>query len=90
MVRRVNESRVQLVFFLYCDNGGVIRGKSTHISRGSSMVTRGKRLRPCIRFFNMYQAKRTDNSIGLFAGFISPTSRDLYQIQKCLIKSWDV
>ena len=23
---------VQLVFFAYCDNGGVIRGKSTHVS----------------------------------------------------------
>jgi glutamine synthetase len=32
IVRRVNESRVQLVFFLYCDNGGIIRGKSAHIS----------------------------------------------------------
>lgn len=32
VVRRANESRVQLVFFLYCDNGGIIRGKSTHIS----------------------------------------------------------
>jgi glutamine synthetase len=32
VVRQVNESRVQLVFFLYCDNGGIIRGKSTHIS----------------------------------------------------------
>jgi glutamine synthetase len=32
VVRRANESQVQLVFFLYCDNGGIIRGKSTHIS----------------------------------------------------------
>jgi glutamine synthetase len=32
VVRQVGESRVQLVFFLYCDNGGIIRGKSTHIS----------------------------------------------------------
>ncbi len=26
------ESGVHLIFFLYCDNGGVIRGKSTHVS----------------------------------------------------------
>jgi glutamine synthetase len=32
VVRQANKSRVQLVFFLYCDNGGIIRGKSTHIS----------------------------------------------------------
>jgi glutamine synthetase len=32
VVQRVNDSNVQLVFFLYCDNGGIIRGKSTHIS----------------------------------------------------------
>jgi glutamine synthetase len=32
VLRRANESRVQLVFFLYCDNGGIIRGKSAHIS----------------------------------------------------------
>jgi glutamine synthetase len=32
VVRLANESGVQLVFFLYCDNGGVIRGKSTHVS----------------------------------------------------------
>lgn len=28
----VDEEQVQLIFFLYCDNGGVIRGKSTHVS----------------------------------------------------------
>ena len=32
VVRRAKDAGVQLVFFLYCDNGGVIRGKSTHIS----------------------------------------------------------
>ena len=32
VVRRAIDAGVQLVFFLYCDNGGVIRGKSTHVS----------------------------------------------------------
>ena len=32
IVRRVRDAGVQLVFFLYCDNGGIIRGKSTHVS----------------------------------------------------------
>ena len=31
IVRVANEQGLQLVRFLYCDNGGVIRGKSTHV-----------------------------------------------------------
>jgi glutamine synthetase len=31
IVSEANERGVQLVRFLYCDNGGVIRGKSTHV-----------------------------------------------------------
>ena len=32
IANKATESGVHLVFFLYCDNGGVIRGKSTHVS----------------------------------------------------------
>ena len=32
VVQRGREAGVQLVFFLYCGNGGIIRGKSTHVS----------------------------------------------------------
>ena len=32
IVRRAEEAGIQLVSFLFCDNGGIIRGKSTHIS----------------------------------------------------------
>jgi glutamine synthetase len=32
VVRRAQEANVQLVVFMYCDNGGVIRSKSTHIA----------------------------------------------------------
>jgi len=31
IVSEANERGIQLVRFLYCDNGGVIRGKSTHV-----------------------------------------------------------
>ena len=41
-----------------------------HISRGSSIVTRGKRFRPRNRFFNTYQANRKDISSGRLARFI--------------------
>ncbi|MFL5714561.1 MAG: glutamine synthetase family protein [Chloroflexota bacterium] len=33
IVAKAEESGVQLVRFLYCDNGGVIRGKSTHVGQ---------------------------------------------------------
>jgi glutamine synthetase len=33
IVRVANEQGLQLVRFLYCDNGGVIRGKSTHVGQ---------------------------------------------------------
>ena len=32
IVRRAEEAGVQLVSFHYCDNGGIIRGKTTHVS----------------------------------------------------------
>jgi glutamine synthetase len=32
IVKKATEAGVQLIFFLYCDNGGIIRGKSTHVS----------------------------------------------------------
>src|SRR4029078_4433402 len=33
IVAKAEESGIQLVRFLYCDNGGVIRGKSTHVGQ---------------------------------------------------------
>ena len=41
VVRQAIEAGVQLVFFLYCDNGGIIRGKSTHISSLASRLHTG-------------------------------------------------
>jgi glutamine synthetase len=41
VVARAEEAGVQLVRFLYCDNGGVIRGKSTHISSLGRRIQRG-------------------------------------------------
>ena len=40
-LQRAREAGVQLVFFLYCDNGGIIRGKSTHISGLESRLNTG-------------------------------------------------
>ena len=41
VVGPAEEAGVQLVFFMYCDNGGVIRGKGTHISQLEQRLTRG-------------------------------------------------
>src|SRR6185436_14788364 len=41
IVRTAEERGLQLVRFLYCDNGGVIRGKSTHISGLGRRITSG-------------------------------------------------
>ncbi len=41
IAKKASESGVQLVFFLYCDNGGVIRGKSTHISSLEQRIETG-------------------------------------------------
>lgn len=41
VVRKAKESAVHLVSFLYCDNGGVIRGKSTHVSQLGARIETG-------------------------------------------------
>jgi len=41
IVRTANEQGLQLVRFLYCDNGGVIRGKSTHVGQLARRLSSG-------------------------------------------------
>jgi glutamine synthetase len=41
IVSLANEHGLQLVRFLYCDNGGVIRGKSTHVGALARRITSG-------------------------------------------------
>jgi glutamine synthetase len=41
IVAHAEERGVQLVRFLYCDNGGVIRGKSTHVGQLARRMTSG-------------------------------------------------
>ena len=41
VVRQANEQGLQLVRFLYCDNGGVIRGKSTHVGQLARRISSG-------------------------------------------------
>ena len=41
IVRKATDAGVHLITFLYCDNGGVIRGKSAHISSLASRMASG-------------------------------------------------
>jgi glutamine synthetase len=41
VVQQANAANVRLVRFLYCDNGGIIRGKATHISKLASRMHEG-------------------------------------------------
>ena len=47
VVRQAREADLRLVRFLYCDNGGIIRGKATHASKlprgGKSIALRSIR-----------------------------------------------
>ncbi len=41
VVQRVQEAQVRLVRFLYCDNGGIIRGKATHSGQLARRMSEG-------------------------------------------------
>jgi glutamine synthetase len=41
VVRQAREADLRLVRFLYCDNGGIIRGKATHASKLSARMHEG-------------------------------------------------
>src|SRR4029079_888172 len=41
VVQKALDAGVQLILFLYCDNGGVIRRKSTHITSLESRLQTG-------------------------------------------------
>src|ERR671923_2114887 len=41
VVRQARSANLRLVRFLYCDNGGIIRGKTTHASKLASRISEG-------------------------------------------------
>src|SRR6266568_7128203 len=41
VVRKAREANLRLVRFLYCDNGGIIRGKATHASKLETRMKEG-------------------------------------------------
>jgi glutamine synthetase len=53
VVQLARDAGVRLVRFLYCDNGGVIRGKLTHIDGLTGRMTGGMGLTVAMQAFNM-------------------------------------
>src|ERR1700693_5784684 len=41
IVQQAHNTNLRLVRFLYCDNGGIIRGKATHTSKLATRVSEG-------------------------------------------------
>src|SRR5438874_13719120 len=41
VLRQAHEANLRLVRFLYCDNGGIIRGKATHASKLHTRIHEG-------------------------------------------------
>ena len=41
VVEQAQAANLRLVRFLYCDNGGIIRGKATHVSKLGTRITEG-------------------------------------------------
>src|ERR1700736_4937156 len=41
VVQRASSENLRLVRFLYCDNGGIIRGKASHVSKLASRMQEG-------------------------------------------------
>src|SRR5436189_4055298 len=41
VIQQVRNADLRLVRFLYCDNGGIIRGKATHASKLASRMREG-------------------------------------------------
>jgi glutamine synthetase len=64
IVRTAEEQGLQLVRFLYCDNGGVIRGKSTHIGALERRISSGIGLVKGMQSFTSLDSLAPDASYG--------------------------
>src|SRR5438093_7052563 len=64
IVRTAEEQGIQLVRFLYCDNGGVIRGKSTHVGALARRITSGIGLVKGMQSFTSLDSLAPDATYG--------------------------
>ena len=64
LVRTDEEQGLQLVRFLYCDNGGVVRGKSTHVSSLARRIESGIGLVKGMQSFTSIDTLASDATYG--------------------------
>ena len=64
IVNEANEQGLQLVRFLYCDNGGVIRGKSTHVGQLARRMESGIGLVKGMQSFTSLDSLAPDATYG--------------------------
>ena len=64
IVTEANEQGLQLVRFLYCDNGGVIRGKSTHVGQLARRMQSGIGLVKGMQSFTSLDSLAPDATYG--------------------------
>ena len=64
IVQQANEQGLQLVRFLYCDNGGVIRGKSTHVGQLARRMASGIGLVKGMQSFTSLDSLAPDATYG--------------------------
>src|SRR6266850_3176569 len=64
IVAKAEESGLQLVRFLYCDNGGVIRGKSTHVGQLARRMQSGIGLVKGMQSFTSLDSLAPDATYG--------------------------
>jgi glutamine synthetase len=64
VVKEADEQGLQLVRFLYCDNGGVIRGKSTHVGQLARRMASGIGLVKGMQSFTSLDSLAPDATYG--------------------------
>jgi glutamine synthetase len=64
VARAARDAGVRLVRFLYCDNGGVIRGKSTHVARLADRIRTGIGLTVAMQAMNSLDQLQSVEGMG--------------------------
>ena len=63
-VQRVRDDNVRFVRFLYCDNGGTIRGKAIHIDKLAGRISNGIGLTVAMQAMNMLDQLQSVEGMG--------------------------
>ena len=80
---------VRLVRFLYCDNGGVIRGKATHVERLGDRIRTGIGLTVAMQAMNSLDQLQPVEGMGPVGDPPGTRSRDLHGPAVCAAQRGD-